>query len=311
MTVRLSILVDAVGPTLDDGGRRRAHVSLSGGRRVVSLDPSTARALRGIAAGDQVPEPDDGAVRALLRAGLVDTVDGVGADACAGDGPAPMMVRDQPSRRGHLLDPERVLPRRLRPPGPALRCSAVGLAVVALAAGHAASWPRLRPGLDDVAGSWVAGASAVLLVLVGALVHELAHAAALVAAGGRCRSVGFTTRPAPGLYADTRTIVLVADPGLRAWVFAAGLVASAGWAAALMLLSVLLQGHEGWSAALVLAGWLTALLLALNIAPWRGSDMQRLLQHLRIRAVHTTAEPLQPTGGRGLGRRRERGDHAP
>lgn len=276
MTIRLADNVQAIGPTLDLGTSRRAHVTLDGGSRLVSLDPSSAQLLRDIAAGGLANPSESETVRGLVNAGLLtenelETHVSVGAGSTV------------PGRL-HLVDPERLL-RGVSLPGPRTR------AVLAIATGSfflvAAGWTAtaLSEHLMLLASSWSLLIPVIVLVMLGTVLHEFAHASTLVAAGGSCRSIGLTSRPAPGMYADVKTIVMIADPGARVAVYGAGLLLSAGWAAVLMLASWVPGLTPWWSAAVALGGWATAALLLVNALPWTGSDMQRMLHHHRIRPL--------------------------
>lgn len=288
-----------VGPVLRLAGRDAAFVRIGHDGGLLRVDPSTAQVLRRVTlasaqdldvAGlctqlEVAGSGRDGRVAFERLARL-----GVFTDGHTSDAPSP-----DPGRRPwrvHLLDPSRGVARWW--PGRTLSAwSAVAIALLVVVGVVLAATERV----DASQWSVPVVVAAAFLVLVHGLAHELAHAAALTAAGGRCASVGLTAAPLPGLYADVGDVVLVPDRRDRVVVYLAGPLVTGAFSA-LYLISgtvALAAGAVLPGAALTGAGWVCVALLVVNLAPWPGSDGSRALAHWRagVRAARDPADDVR------------------
>ena len=280
MSLRISDRVQQIGPTLKMQGQLRTHVLLEQGHVVISVGEPAARLIRDLAV-------------ALIEAGILER-EGSSVNVRTQQRPSPQTVQDHVAQqtsggRWHLFDPERLLGTKQHTltasfwvwPLFLLTCGALLISLYM-------SGPHLQQRAEQLLNMPLGWLGSLLLVFLGIVVHELAHAWGVIRTGGRCRSIGFALTPVPGMYADVKAALLLPDRTARAGVYFAGLFASAAWAAIMLQTAEWLAAafnSLAWAAVFSSAGYLTAILLFANAIPWRGSDMHRALSHLRIPVV--------------------------
>jgi Zn-dependent protease len=233
---------------------------------VVVFDPVRARYFRirkpalAVLTGDGV-DNTEGAARVWRRAHEADLVDGAAAGA------------DRAPRRRSLAlielwatDPTPFMTRFRRV------ATAMTAAPALLAAGAVVVAGVFAVASRGAAGSGMATSAAVSLALVPALMlHELAHAAAVVRYGGRVRRIGVAlVYLRPALYCDANAAWTFPRPRQRVVVAAAGIImnvaiAGAAWAA----LWVAPTGAAGF---LTAYGSANAVLAAFNLFPFVKLD---------------------------------------
>lgn len=294
MSLRISDRVQQIGPTLDMHGQFRTHVLLDQGHQLVSVDQPAAKLIRQVAEQPTSSDMHDQAlVAALIQSGILSS-DRSSVDAGDQTGPSSPFGQTptaQPTSVGrwHVFDPERLPGMKRRSPTKRtwmwLFPLLAGLAMVVSLGMSAPTLQRRTEQLLQMPQGWPV---VIVLVVLGVLVHEIAHAWALIRGGGRCRSIGISLNVVPGMYADVKSVLILPDRAVRASVYLAGLSASAAWTALMLQIAeglAVSTGSLAWASMFSVAGWLTCVLLIANAIPWPGSDMHRALTHLRIPLV--------------------------
>ena len=281
-----------VGPTINVTGRRSAFVLFAQGDRMVRVDPATAHLLRRIAAhpgeyrdeAESIAELGDGSAEARLAFRELASLGVIQSESISRD---TELESGSPRRHRpghvHLFNPEQ---SRLFSRSPLnTRGFFAGLAVIVigLVAAVAISIPRLG---SDVEALWkypLALIAVLALVVLSTVLHECGHAAAILRAGGRSSSIGLTAVPAPGMYAQIESVMILEKRLHRVIVYLSGPAITAFLTAAFLLIATLLDGADlGLPSAMAsAAGWINFLLLIGNLVPWPGSDSNRAIAHWR------------------------------
>jgi putative zinc metallopeptidase family protein len=282
-----------VGPLLQLGaGGPRRFVDGADCGRLLAVDRELGDALEGLTrrVGERLEDEDvDRALgsrersRELLRQGVL---------RVAEDADRPVAAPAARPGRLHLFDPAPLLPVRPAPIGVLVPLVGV-LAVVVLTIAAVTTRGLLA---DSVARSLrepVLLLVAAVLLVGCVLVHELGHALALSAGGGRSRSIGLTLYPLPGLYTEMRSVYLLDSRWDRAAVFLAGPVTTALVSLVLLIAGTFLrEAAPGAAATLTIAVWANVLLGLVNLLPVPGSDAHQALRHL---GATTPPSPLTTT----------------
>lgn len=283
-----------VGPEVEDGRGHCVYVQDTASRRMYRFDAQTGGFLRRAYAPEGSPVPLSSAIASLTRNGddaargahALTTLRELGIVEVDDTGPGGT-AREKRAERLHLFDPSAVLAPVVRHLGWVLGPIGLVLAVLALALVLGVvlldTDDVVRSAVTDV-GRWPWTVPVTVVVALGHLVmHQLAHGAAVIRWGGRCRSFALVTRPLPGLRSDVSDVGALSGRLRRGGVFLAGIGTS--WAVAAVLLAAwMVVPHPGALASMLAgAGLLSAVLALLSTLPWPGSDSARAWAQLRGR----------------------------